>query len=129
MISFKRQMVFVGVGTLGVISISICICICILIGQHFRHPRPIADEVATAASKGRITKVLTREEFKKLVAGKTMAEVLSLLGRPYDTDPSLFGDERETWRYLGVSMDPISGRNDRSATVWFEDGKVVRVSF
>src|ERR1700722_14314287 len=50
------------------------------------------------------TKCYTRDEFRKLVVGKTQDEVLSLLGKPTRTTDGPF----TCWNYSKITIDPIS---------------------
>jgi len=68
-------------------------------------------------------KLYPRDEFRKLLMGKTADEVIQLIGKPDST--SDFGDGEPTWRYKDITTDPVSGRTDTSVTVWFNRGKRV----
>ena len=70
-----------------------------------------------------VGKLYTRDEFRKLLMGKTMDEVIQLIGKPDST--SDFGDGEPTWRYKEITTDPVSSRTDTSVTVWFNRGKRV----
>lgn len=60
---------------------------------------------------------LTREEFKKLVVGKTRAELLKLLGSPSSMAQLPAGDE--DWRFELFVIDPIGG-NAQTAVIAFK---------
>jgi outer membrane protein assembly factor BamE (lipoprotein component of BamABCDE complex) len=72
-------------------------------------------------------KVYTREEFKKLVMGKSKQEVKDLLGKPDETVDS--GGDEVSWCYRRRTTDPDSGKADDSAWVIFRSGKVLRIAF
>lgn len=67
-------------------------------------------------------KTYTREEFSKLVVGKNPAEVLEAVGKPDSTAGSSRGDQH--WSYNRITVDPITGKIDSSAMVFFESGVV-----
>jgi hypothetical protein len=66
----------------------------------------------------------TRDEFAKLVVGKTEAELIAALGKPDRTSP--VGDDT-WWHYDKAAKDPVTGKVDLSTTVVVRDGKAVRV--
>jgi hypothetical protein len=73
----------------------------------------------------------TREELSRRLVGRSAAEVLKLMGRPYDTNKAV---NTPYWHYRksgGVCIDPITGKADRQITVWFasEGGPVDRISY
>jgi outer membrane protein assembly factor BamE (lipoprotein component of BamABCDE complex) len=81
-----------------------------------------------AAVKNEATaKVYTREEFERLVIGKTKDEVIKAVGRPDRTSKQAEGTEY--WYYSDVIRDPITGKLDRQVQVVFEDGLPVRINF
>lgn len=67
-----------------------------------------------------------RNEFQSLVIGKTQDEILRNVGRPDRTKTVLWG---EFWEYDRKTIDPISGKQDRLAEVYFVGGKVLSVDF
>jgi outer membrane protein assembly factor BamE (lipoprotein component of BamABCDE complex) len=71
-------------------------------------------------------KTWPRDEFRKLLLGKTRDEVLETIGKPYQTENS--GDVVNLY-YRNVTVDPITGKVDDHAQVVIERGTVVRVSF
>lgn len=85
--------------------------------------RPAGGGVVTPAA---VTKtVYTRDEFRKLVVGKTPDEVIAAVGKPDDTSES----GSVSWTYMYRTKDPITGKTDVSAIVVFEDGRVDRVRY
>jgi hypothetical protein len=81
-----------------------------------------------AARQPKEVKVYTRDEFTTLVTGKTMDEVKALLGNPTVTKAA--GPNADpTWSYNGVTIDPDTGKVDRTALLVFRDGKVFSVMF
>ena len=69
----------------------------------------------------------TREELKTLLAGKTKAEVIEVLGRPEQTGEYSAGD---FWTYRRVSFDPVAGRTADAAHIWFDrKGVVADITF
>lgn len=71
--------------------------------------------------------VKSREEWAKLLVGKTRDEVTEIAGRPDRTSDA----PPWTWSYDRRSSDPESATIDPTMTVWFRgaDGPVERVSF
>lgn len=84
--------------------------------------RPAGNGVAATTT----TKTYTRDEFRKLVVGKTPDEVIAAVGRPDSTQDS---GRDPTWYYDSRTRDPVSGKIDFHAQVIFQDGKVVRVNY
>lgn len=68
-------------------------------------------------------KQMTRDEFRKLVMGKTKDEVIAAVGKPEFT--SKRSDTDEFWNYADLVTDPISGNLDWRTTVNFKNGVVV----
>ena len=71
-------------------------------------------------------KVYTREEFKALVIGKTEAEVIEAMGRP--DNASEIGTAK-SWGYTHRTTDPVTGKADAEASIFFRDGKVYSAMF
>ena len=68
-------------------------------------------------------KTYTREEFKKLVMGKTKDEIRKVLGQP-DSTTDLY------WQYEKLTRDPDSKKkSDELVMVWFKDDKGDAVTF
>lgn len=85
-------------------------------------PKPAVGKQGQAASG----KKYSRDEFKRLVVGKTTDEVIKLIGRPQRTaDLGQF----EAWSYPGLTTDPISGRDDESTSLNVTKGRVSSVDF
>ena len=89
----------------------------------------VAAFVLWKAKPGAVTggqkKTYTRDEFRKLVVGKTEAEVIAAVGRPDGTQN--YGTP--FWFYHGVTVDEVSGKTDTSAQLVFKGGVVERVGF
>jgi outer membrane protein assembly factor BamE (lipoprotein component of BamABCDE complex) len=83
-------------------------------------------QVVTTQSATKATKVYTREEFKKLLLGKSKQEVKDLLGKPDNTTE---GGGKENWSYYRRTKDPDSGKVDKSVLISFEGGKVAGFIF
>jgi hypothetical protein len=73
-------------------------------------------------------KAVPREEFKRLVEGKTETEVMAAVGTPDET--SVGGSWKRLY-YSGRTFDPATGKPDSSISVEIDrrTGKVGRVSF
>lgn len=95
--------------------------------------RPTASDQKSAViqpaggKEGDSRKVYTREEFKKLVMGKTPEEVIAAVGRPWIAEDNDDGSPR-WWSYLGRALNPATGEAG-SVEVYFQDGKVARVKW
>jgi len=87
--------------------------------------QPPAPPAANADGNETAKQVYARDAFAKLVVGKTRDEVRKILGQPESTN-----EGAESWRYLEVTTDPVTGKTDHSTTLWFDaHGRVERVSF
>lgn len=73
-----------------------------------------------------VKKVYPRDEFRKLVEGKTADEVLKAVGKP---DSTADAGGVTCWHYRGRTFDPVAERTDSSAQVAFERGVVVQVNY
>ena len=83
-----------------------------------------APKATAPASKAAAT--LTRDEFKAKVMGKTAAEVIAAVGKPDDTSEGAI----RTWKYRDRTTDPVTGKTDALAFVYFgDDGRVSRVGY
>ena len=69
-------------------------------------------------------KTYARDEFKKLVIGKTMDEMEALLGKPYGTSTT---SGQPTWYYAELVYEPETGNFDTLTYIHFANGKVERV--
>ena len=79
-----------------------------------------------AAAAGPSKRTCTREEFTKLVTGKTEADVIAAVGKPESTSET--GGTRFL-RYKGVTVDPVTGKTDYSTQVRIDGGVCSMVSF
>lgn len=71
--------------------------------------------------------VYMREDFRKLVLGKTPAEVIAAVGRPDSTgDISGVG---AMWYYKNRTKDSVSGKLDTSAQIVFSNGVASHVNY
>jgi hypothetical protein len=66
----------------------------------------------------------TRDEFRKLLIGKTPEQVIAAVGQP-DSKRELGG--AVFWVYRDMTIDPVTRKLDLSINVNFEKGKVVSV--
>jgi outer membrane protein assembly factor BamE (lipoprotein component of BamABCDE complex) len=71
-------------------------------------------------------KLLTREEFKQLILGKTEDEVLAAAGKPSSTSQA---DDATYWHYADRTRDPVTGEADSDVQVVFKHGRVAVVNF
>lgn len=73
-----------------------------------------------------VKKTWPREEFKEMVTGKKMQEVLDAVGKPDSTSES---GQDVYWYYKSKTVDPLTGKTDSSAQVCFKNGKVSNVNY
>lgn len=77
-------------------------------------------------------KTYTREEFKKLVLGKTKEEVIKLIGKPNRTkEDKYLGEYCLVWQYDGIAKDKDAIELDPITQLWlgdYSDPKNVKVS-
>lgn len=81
--------------------------------------RPAQTEPATG-----VIQKPTRDEFKKLVLGKTPDEVLKAVGKPSSRADDNGG---ERWFFVDPCYDPVSGSTDHWVPVIFRNGRVSEV--
>lgn len=67
----------------------------------------------------------SRDEFKKLIMGKTKDDVLRLIGKPSDTASTGLV---ESWFYKSVSYDPITNKPYGDTSVHFSQDVVFDIS-
>ena len=77
--------------------------------------------------KGVMGQVQEREDFRRLVMGKTEKEVIDALGEPNIKDEEAGGSK--LWIYRNRTINPATGKPDSQVKVRIEDGKVVGVEF
>lgn len=88
-----------------------------LVGCMDKAP-PAGDTTATK-------KTYSRDEFKKLVIGKTEKEVLELVGKPDKTSEA---GQTKYWHYHDRTIDPITGKADSITQLVFDNGAVSSVN-
>lgn len=74
---------------------------------------------------------MSRWDFEKKVRGLTFDKVIQNVGKPdhtesYNRNQSSYD---ATWTYLAVTFDPMSGKPDVSAEVYFRNNIVDNVAF
>lgn len=74
-----------------------------------------------------IGKQYSRDEFRKLVVGKSTDEVLAAIGKPESTSSS--SPQHQLWVYRYITVDPVTKEPDFSALVTFRNGKATDVSY
>jgi hypothetical protein len=72
-------------------------------------------------------KLYTRDEFRKLLMGKTAEEVIQLIGKPKSTSDT--PDRNPMWLYRGITYDPLAKNTDISTYVYFRRGVVDDIRF
>jgi hypothetical protein len=122
---------WIGLGAavvLGAVGLVVLIGLMFWIRPAPPPPPATAAPVVAGPAKGAMQKTYTRDEFKKLVMGKTMEEVKALLGAPDRTRDAAGGVVR--WHYNQRTVDPANGKPDILAEVNFDkDGVVGSVNF
>jgi outer membrane protein assembly factor BamE (lipoprotein component of BamABCDE complex) len=68
----------------------------------------------------------TREQFDKLVVGKTQDEVLQAVGKPYLTSQA---DGVVYWHYMDRTRDPLTKGIDTDVQLIFKNGHVSAVNY
>jgi len=112
---------------LGGLLVVLVVCAGLAMFAFWAAPSPAPPQNAPVIDTGTTKQVYTREAFATLVVGKTKDEVRKILGQPESTNG---GAGSESWRYLQVTTDPVTGKADHSTTLWFDaHGRVERVSF
>ena len=71
--------------------------------------------------------VRSREEFKRIVLGKTPEQVIAAIGRP-DVQGGAEGDRPEWWHYHERVRNPVTGKAN-GATLRFVGGRVTEVEW
>jgi len=72
---------------------------------------------------------VSREELRKSLLGKSPEEVLRVMGKPASADEPTGEDKHAMWLYTwGKTFDPVSQVNDNLTNVYFERGKVVKIT-
>ncbi len=84
---------------------------------------PGCKPATTTGGAATVAKKPTRDEFRKLVMGKTKDEVAAAVGKPKRTN-----DDPDSWVYEDVTIDPVSGKVDSLIWVYFEQGRVSKVN-
>lgn len=85
---------------------------------------------ATAPSATAPAPRKSREEFRASLMGKSPEAVIKAIGKPSSADEAKGEDQHMTWLYSrGMTFDPVSQTNDGSVFVYFERGKVVKVTY
>ncbi len=85
-----------------------------------------AERDAKAKDRDDKNRKYTRDEFKRLVIGRTRDEVIELLGKPKATQQV---GEVDHWDYPGRTTDPVTGKTDHNAEVLFDGARASEVSF
>lgn len=68
---------------------------------------------------------MPRDQFKNAIMGKSQQAVIQAVGKP-DMTGDIGG---EYWAYINKTVDPVTGKLDSGIHVWFESGRVSRVSY
>lgn len=98
------------VGTAGV-----GVCFLLIYRDLTARRQPQAGAVLPGATSPQ--KRLSREDFKQLVLGKGQYEVLRAVGKPARSQES---PRDIIWIYEKVTFDPVTGKTDLQATVYFD---------
>ena len=84
------------------------------------------DKTSSAHEQNHEQKLLTRDEFKQKIMGKTEDEVLAPAGRPSTTSQEA---SMSYWHYADRTKDPLTGEADSDVQVVFQHGRVVAVNY
>lgn len=89
---------------------------------------PTPEPAATVGKEdARAPAKYTFEQLRAMLEGKSKAEVKKLLGNPFDV--SDYGGGKESWSYVNIAYDPLTGKVATITLVSFDNGKVEQVSF
>lgn len=77
------------------------------------------------SSNRKFNSVCSRQEFMRLVMGKSTKQVLAIIGTPSKTDLLT----SEFWEYREKTKDEVTQKVDYSAVIEFRDGIAMRVMF
>lgn len=72
-------------------------------------------------------KAVSRNEFRRLVIGKTPAQVIAAVGKPDQTTES--NGVPSMWLYRNRTRDLVTGKVDSSAALFFQNGVVDDVTY
>lgn len=71
-------------------------------------------------------RVFSREDFSRLVMGKSEEEVIHAVGRPDETSAD---DEARYWHFKNRTLDPLTQEKDTDVQVVIEGGKVTKINY
>jgi hypothetical protein len=86
-------------------------------------------EAQPAAAADGPERVYTRDEFRKLVMGKTPEGVTAAVGPPDRVQEQSGRPDEPVWHYFKRTKDPVTGSMDGSARVAFKAGKAITVNY
>jgi outer membrane protein assembly factor BamE (lipoprotein component of BamABCDE complex) len=105
--------------------LSLCsVCLVMTLSLGCDNKKTTAGGTSTTAGR----KQMSRDDFEKLVKGKTANEVIAAVGQPDQKLPVSFKTE-ENWMYIGATVDPSTNKPDLKATVTVDKGHVLKVEF
>jgi outer membrane protein assembly factor BamE (lipoprotein component of BamABCDE complex) len=81
---------------------------------------------STAQEQNHEQKLLSRDEFKHMIMGKTEDEVFAAAGRPRTTSQE---GSMSYWHFAERTKDPLTGVADSDVQVVFDHGRVVAVNY
>ncbi len=83
------------------------------------------ENINNISSNRKLNSVCSRQEFMRLVMGKSTKQVLAIIGTPSKTDLLT----SEFWEYREKTKDEVTQKIDYSAVIEFRDGIAMRVMF
>jgi hypothetical protein len=122
--------VLVVLGVVALVGLAVCGGLFAWTGMRLAAPPaqpldiPAANRPAPPDEGSR--RVYTRDEFWRLVMGKTEQEVIAELGQP---NASKETPDAKVWTYRNRTMIRLGGKSDPQVTVRLEGGRVVAVDF
>ena len=117
-----------------VILIFSCVIILFLFSYNRTRPNGRNNSSNNNDNNKKNEKILTRDEFTRLIYLKTQDEVLKLIGKPVSTGGSNCLNKSPSecssqWYYENKSYDPITGKVDIWIQVIFENNQVEQIRF
>ena len=112
MTSQERTTLFAAVGIVGGLFLLI---VAVVVGAAVLSRSPDTDTV------------YARDEFKRIVLGKTPEQVIAAIGRP-DVQGGAEGDGPEWWHYHERVRNPVTGKAN-GVTLKFVGGRVTEVEW
>jgi hypothetical protein len=103
----------------------VVVCLVLVVGCG-QSSNPPASALVSSSTRPAAPKTWTREEFRKLVMGKTPDEVIAAVGRPDKIHDDQGG---QSWYYDQRTIETLNDTIDNRVRLRIEGGRVVDVSY